>query len=599
MTIKNRNEIGWKKHPRPQMRRGLFHMIEGWRLNGRDICVPFPPQAPLSGYEGDVGTRLCYEVSFVLPENFTKDRVLLHFGAADQVAEVWVNGHCVGTHEGGCLPFFFDITEVILRAGENRLEVKVTDELSKVYPYGKQSKTPGGMWYTQVSGIWQTVWLENVPERYIEEVRLTPDSEGVTVKISGNVVCGMTENGEITEAALEARERTTIPENGTRELEAGDGFTVIIDLGNNETLTGTFSRTEGYIRLAGRCSDSGTPVKPKHWTTDAPHIYTAKIRLGEDEIETYFALRTFGQERIDGRLRLTLNGEPVFLHGLLDQGYYPEGIYLPCCEEEYERDILRMKELGFNMLRKHCKVEPEWFYYYCDIHGMLVLQDIVNSGGYSFVRDTALPTVGFRKRRDNGRAKTEDEKKRRAFFEQHMKDMIAHLYNHPCVVGYTIFNEGWGQFEADRMYEIAKKSDPLRWFDTTSGWFAKKKSDFDSRHVYFRNKKLTGKEKPLFLSECGGFSYQIKEHCYSSDKSYGYGTCGSVAELTERIVGMYRKMVLPAIAEGLCGCVYTQVSDVEEEINGLYTYDREVCKVDKEAMRRLAEELCSANKFRP
>ena len=567
MTLKDKNEIGWKKHPRPQLRRGLFHILEkGWRFNGRDICVPFPPQAPLSGYEGDVVTKLCYEVSFVLPETFTKERILLHFGAVDQVAEVWVNGRCVGSHEGGYLPFSFDITEVVSRTGENRLEVKGTDELSKIYPYGKQSKTPGGMWYTEVSGIWQPVWLENVPERYIKEVRLTPDTEGVLVTLSGS--------------------------NPT-------GFTVVVDLGDGDTLTETFSGAEGYVRLAGSRSDNGGSVASKLWTPDTPHIYPAKIKYGEDEAETYFALRTLGQERFDGKLRLTLNGEPVFLHGLLDQGYFPEGIYLPCREEDYETDILRMKELGFNMLRKHCKVEPEWFYYYCDVHGMLVLQDIVNSGGYSFVRDTALPTVGFQKRRDTGKATTEEEVRRRAFFEQHMKDTIHHLYNHPCVVGYTIFNEGWGQFEADRMYELAKAMDPARWFDTTSGWFAKKKSDFDSRHVYFRNKTLKGKDKPLFLSECGGFSYQIKEHCHSPEKSYGYGTCRSVEELTGRIVQMYRKMVLPAISEGLCGCVYTQVSDVEEEINGLYTYDREVCKVDKEAMRRLAEALCSANKFRP
>ncbi len=591
MTIKNRNEIGWKKHPRPQMRRGLFHILEnGWRLNGRDICVPFPTQAPLSGYEGDMVTKLCYEVSFVLPENFTKDRILLHFGAADQVAEVWVNGHCVGTHEGGYLPFSFDITEAVSRVGENCLEVQVTDELSKVYPYGKQSKTPGGMWYTQVSGIWQTVWLENVPERYIKEVHLKPDIEGIKVTVIDSGECS---------AGNSAKSLGVVTKDRKQGAQDGTEVTVLVDLGNGDALTETFFGTEGYVRLAGRYSDNGTSVIPKHWTPDMPHIYTAKIRFGEDEIETYFALRTLGQERIDGKLRLTLNGEPVFLHGLLDQGYYPEGIYLPCCEEEYERDILRMKELGFNMLRKHCKVEPEWFYYYCDVHGMLVLQDIVNSGGYSFVRDTALPTVGFQKRRDNGRAKTETERKRRDFFEQHMKETISHLYNHPCVVGYTIFNEGWGQFEADRMYEIAKEADRSRWFDTTSGWFAKKKSDFDSRHVYFRIKRLKGKEKPLFLSECGGFSYQIKEHCYSPDKSYGYGTCRSEEELTGRIVEMYRRMVLPAIPEGLCGCVYTQVSDVEEEINGLYTYDREVCKVDREAMRRLAAELCSANRFKP
>lgn len=568
MTIKTYNDIGWKKHPCPQLRRGVFHIIEsGWHLNGRDICVPFPPQAPLSGYEGDMVTELCYEVSFVLPAEFTKERVLLHFGAVDQVAEVWVNGHCAGTHEGGYLPFSFDITEAVFREGENRLEIKAVDTLSKVYPYGKQSSTPGGMWYTPVSGIWQTVWLENVPGQYIARIQTEADLDGCEIRILGSE--------EIKE------------------------FKVVVSLDGGETVTQRFSGAKGYVRLAGERSDNGKIIKPKHWTPEEPYLYTARIVAGEDEVETYFALRTLGQKRCNGQLRITLNDKPVFLHGLLDQGYYPEGIYLPCREEEYENDILRMKELGFNMLRKHCKVEPEWFYYYCDVHGMLVLQDIVNSGGYSFVWDTALPTVGFQKRRDTGRAKTEDERKRRAFFEQHMKDTIYHLYNHPCVVGYTIFNEGWGQFEADRMYEIAKGIDRSRWFDSTSGWFAGKKSDFDSRHVYFRTKKLKGKEKPLFLSECGGFSYQIKEHCYSPDKSYGYGTCRSEKELTDRIVEMYRKMVLPAIPNGLCGCVYTQVSDVEEEINGLYTYDREVCKVDKEALRRLAEELCSANRVRP
>ena len=561
MTMRCNSEIGWKKHPCPQMRRELFHILEeGWRLNGKEIRVPFPPEAPLSGYEEELGTKLCYEVLFSVPEIFTKEKILLRFGAVDQVAEVWLNGHCIGMHEGGYLPFFFDVTEVVSRKEENRLEVKVTDELSPVYPYGKQSKAPGGMWYTPVSGIWQNVWLENVPECYIEALRTDVTLDGVTITLSGAV----------------------------------KGFTAIVSLGDGETCTKRFDGNSGVITLAEEKSDSGKSISVRHWTPETPYLYPLKIVAGEDEAETYFALRTVRIEEVSGRQRVCLNGTPVFLHGVLDQGYFPGGIYLPSCEEEYEREILRMKELGINLLRKHCKVEPEWFYYYCDLHGMLVLQDMVNSGSYAFLRDTALPTVGFRRKSDKRKAKKEAERKRRSFFERHMKETIAHLYNHPCVIGYTIFNEGWGQFESDRMYRLAKEWDGSRLYDATSGWFAGRESDFDSEHVYFRNKRLKGKVRPLFLSECGGFSYQVTGHCHSADKTYGYGTCRSKEELTERIVSMYRSMVLPAIKEGLCGCVYTQVSDVEEEINGLYTYDREVCKVDKAAMERLAAELREA-----
>ncbi len=284
---------------------------------------------------------------------------------------------------------------------------------------------------------------------------------------------------------------------------------------------------------------------------------------------------------------MCLNGEPVFLHGVLDQGYFKDGIFLPETEEGYDEDILRMKELGFNLLRKHIKVEPEYFYYACDKLGMLVMQDMVNNGSYSFVRDTALPTVGFKKRSDK---KLNRSQKVRDVFRLHTKETIEHLYNHPCIVAYTIFNEGWGQFLADEMYDMVKGLDATRLVDATSGWFAQKKSDFDSEHIYFRLKKLRVKERPLFLSECGGYQYMIKDHFFG-EKEYGYGACEDSDELTSRIEEMYEKMLLPYIADGVCGCVYTQLSDVEGEINGMYTYDRKVCKVDKKRMQKIAEKL--------
>ena len=548
-----KQEDAWQVYPRPQMKREGWHILNGeWKLNGKRVRMPFPPQAFLSGFSGEVGNQLTYEKEFVIPDSFTKERILLHFGAVDQLATVYVNGKEVGYHEGGYLPFSCDITNAV-REGSNSLVVKVVDTLSKDYPYGKQKKKRGGMWYTPVSGIWQTVWLENVPEHYITNVKLTPDLCGVDIEVTA----------------------------------AGEhGFTIELNLENGQKVQRQFAGEKGRLDLTQIPLEDGTFYKPLLWTPEQPHLYSMRIWTKTDMVETYFALRTINIEEKSGKQRVCLNGKPVFLHGVLDQGYYSDGIYLPAKPEEYEKDILRMKELGFNLLRKHIKVEPDYFYYACDRLGMLVMQDMVNNGPYSFLLDTALPTIGMKKRKDT---KGGIQGKRKEFFIRHSKETIAHLYNHPSIVAYTIFNEGWGQFQSDTLYDMVKEWDVTRLVDSTSGWFAQKKNDFDSEHIYFRVIPLSPGKRPLFVSECGGYTMAVKEHMYSRYASYGYGTCENEEALTEQIAYMYENMILPFIKDGVCGCIYTQLSDVEDEINGLYTYDRRVCKVNKDKMRKLAD----------
>ena len=523
-------------YPRPMLKRDSFFSLCGeWNLNGKTIIVPFPPQSDLSGYQGDM-EHLEYTKTFSLPEDFyhKNDKVILHFGAVDQLCEVYLNNHLITKHEGGYLPFSIDISDVI--EDNNQLRVIVTDTLDTFYPYGKQSKKPSGMWYTPVSGIWQSVWIEAYDAKGIDDLKISTTMDTLKIHIES----------------------------------LSKNFAVSFDGYNN-----SFNTKDIEIKIDN----------PHLWSTDDPYLYTLKIKTANDEIESYFALKQIQVKEINGVKRFFLNNKPVFINGLLDQGYFKDGIFTPEKIESYEEDIVGIKQLGFNCLRKHIKIEPEAFYYCCDKNGILVIQDMVNSGDYGFIIDTILPTIGI----TNVRKKIKDQK-RYDFFVQHCKDTISHLSSHPCIIGYTIYNEGWGQQNASEVYEILKPLDNERLFDSTSGWFFDDKSDFDSYHIYFRNKVLNTGKRVLLLSECGGFIRSVKDHS-PQGKKWGYGKAESEEELTSLIINMYEKMYKPSIINGLCGAIMTQISDVEGEINGLYTYDRQVLKVNKEKILQANQDL--------
>ena len=564
LTVLDTPEAGMLRaptyYPRPSLRRSSFFSLDGeWEFSAkpkgfepdfsRRIRVPFPPESVLSGI-GEVfpdGTELCYHRNFTLPDGFVRDRVILHVGAADQEAHVWLNGHDLGTHVGGYLPFSFDVTDHLC-AGKNALFIRVTDHLDRhVLPWGKQKHKRGGMWYTSVSGIWQSVWMESVPQSYVQSLEIRATAEGASITAKG-----------VDEGMLIVK----TPEGLLCEKMRGGTVSVKLDA-------------------------------PRLWSPEDPYLYRFKLVCGADTVESYFACRTLSVQEIDGVQRLCLNGKPYFFHGLLDQGYFPDGIFTPAHPVRYEKDILLAKSLGFNTLRKHIKIEPQQFYYDCDRLGMIVFQDMVNNGDYSFLRDTALPTVGFKQRNDKRLHK--DEATRAAFLDA-MKETVRHLQNHPSICYWTIFNEGWGQFDGDGAFKALSAIDSSRFIDTASGWFKTKESDVESPHVYFKPVKCRPGKKPLVLSEFGGYSLPIAGHISNEGKVYGYRKFTDVAEFEKAFFDLYQNEILPAAKAGLSGAIYTQLSDVEDEINGVMTYDRRVVKLsDQKAMQALADALQNAH----
>ena len=502
------DETPYNFHPKPQFKRDNFLILNGkWKLSVKkgnnlcslgDILVPFPPESQLSGIQRITkgSEQLIYERSFSV--DCGDKRVLLHFGAVDTEAEVFVNEQKVGEHKGGYLHFSFDVTAYLKK--ENHIRVVVRDSLCKKYAYGKQKHKRGGMWYTPISGIWQTVWLELVPENYVKEIKITPTLTDVNIKINGG------------------KTKKVIELEGERYEFEGDEITL-------------------------------SPKEIRLWTPEDPYLYNFTLFCGEDKISSYFALREVATQRINGINYITLNKKPLFFNGLLDQGYYPDGIYTPANEQAYLDDILKCKELGFNTLRKHIKIEPDIFYYYCDLHGMLVFQDMVNNGSYNFIIDTALPTVGVKK----GLRKTAPQKYAKAFLEDAIATADA-LYNHPSIIYYTIFNEGWGQHNSTKIYRQLKSMDPSRIWDTASGWFKDCESDVVSDHTYFKPLVSKGNPiKPTIISEFGGYSLEMQGHVFNPNKVYGYKKYTDQAAFMKDIEDLYLKQVVPCIENGVNG----------------------------------------------
>lgn len=565
-----------EEYPRPLMVRNSYINLNGlWeyaftkhfqrpvQYQGK-ILVPFSPESALSGVERQLlpDEYLWYRRSFSVSASTLNEkrlRRLLHFGAVDQSCAVYVNGKEAVRHTGGYLPFDADITELLID-GDNELLVVVKDLSDTSYhSRGKQKLKRGGMFYTAQSGIWQTVWMEDVPAAYIQGIEVWPelDSGKVRILVKTNV-----------ESWVEIQVQK--PRIYTEPICMPDNVEVLENWGHGEG----FSNDSIEVALSH--------VYP--WTCEEPYLYYFTVKMGEDQIESYFALRSFTVE-LDGvgLPRICLNHKVQFQKGVLDQGYWPDGLYTPPCDDAFIFDIQSMKDMGFNMIRKHIKIEPQRWYYHCDRLGMVVWQDMVNGGGdykHWFVTyaATALSWKNWRIKDVYARLLSRENKTGRLEFVKEMKATVELLKGHPSIAVWVIFNEGWGQFQTADMTEILRELDSTRLIDQASGWFDQGGGDFLSLHNYFFKLKLKPeKRRAAVLSEFGGYSLREEGHsaCLAQ---YGYGIFTD-KRLLNRAYRKREKEIEQMIADGLCASIYTQLSDIEEEVNGIFTYDREVRKI--------------------
>ena len=552
-----------QEYPRPQMVRESYQNLNGlWdyaitdtdtqpqRWDG-NILVPFSPEAALSGVNRTLlpGQYLWYRRELVqAPQDGM--RLLLHFGAVDQECRVWLNGRLLGSHTGGYTAFTLDATDALAEVNELLVAVRDgtdTNALSR----GKQKTKRGGIWYTPQSGIWQTVWTEWVPERYITALRITPDAAHSCVRV-------------------------------TVQSEY-DGVCYLHFQGRR---IGGFTNRETTIRVENA----------ELWSPEHPKLYDFSAELGRDRVESYFALRDVAVGRDEaGKPCLLLNGKPYFHSGVLDQGYYPDGLYTAPSDEAMVYDITLMKRMGFNMLRKHIKIEPMRWYYHCDRLGLLVWQDMMNGGGSYHLLTISAPLFTHRSHNDhNYRRFARTDAAGRAAYYAELTEMVTQLYSCPCIVMWVPFNEGWGQFDAAEAVRRIEALDQTRTIDHASGWHDQKIGSIQSLHVYFYPYRYKPDRlgRAVVLSEFGGYQLPVAGHTWN-DANFGYKGYKTPEALLEAYRKLFESQILPARQKGLAASVYTQLSDVEDEVNGFVTYDRKVEKLDADAVRAINLRLIS------
>ena len=559
------------EYPRPIMERGEWKNLNGlWNYaiieKGQpipaafdgEILVPFAVESSLSGVGKpmDDTKELVYQRSFDVPSAWKGKQVLLHFGAVDWKADVWVNDVKVGSHTGGYAPFSFDITAA-LNAKGNKLVVKVWDPTDKGYqPRGKQLSNPHGIWYTPVSGIWQTVWLEPVTKKHIADLRILPDIDRNVLSVDAKVI------GRCCDDMVEVN------------VYDGDKLVAVGKSINNEPV------------------EVAMPADRKLWSPESPFLYTLKVNLKNagkvvDKVDSYAAMRKYSYKRAaDGIVRMELNNEPLFQFGPLDQGWWPDGLYTAPTDEALAWDVKKTKDFGFNMIRKHIKVEPARWYMHCDKMGIIVWQDMPSGD-----KNPEWQMRQYFDGRERHRSAVSE-----ANYRKEWKEIMDYLYSYPCIGVWVPFNEAWGQFKTAEIAEWTKQMDPSRLVNPASGGNHYQCGDMLDLHNYpAPNLYLYDATRPTVLGEYGGIGLVEKEHLWVPDRNWGYVQFNSSKEATDEYV-KYANILLDLIPKGFSGAVYTQTTDVEIEVNGLITYDRKVIKLDEARVREINQKICNSLK---